>query len=88
MTDTTLHTAEPDAAAGLAAPMARIQVRLGDLGLAKENLRFAEPADDGVPQLADTILAAGVVIPPIVRPGRNNLTEVLTSPTDMVPRMS
>ena len=70
MTDTTLHTAEPDAAAGLAAPMARIQVRLGDLGLAKENLRFAEPADDGVPQLADTILAAGVVIPPIVRPGR------------------
>ena len=71
MTDTTLHTAEPDAAAaGLAPPMARIQVRLGDLGLAKENLRFAEPADDGVPQLADTILAAGVVIPPIVRPGR------------------
>jgi ParB family chromosome partitioning protein len=51
--------------------MARIQVRLGDLGLAKENLRFAEPADDGVPQLADTILAAGVVIAPIVRPGRN-----------------
>jgi len=71
MTDTTLHTAEPAAAAaGLAAPMDRIMVRLGDLGLAKENLRFAEPADDGVPQLADTILAAGLVIPPIVRPGR------------------
>jgi len=52
------------------APMTRIQVRLGDLGLAKENLRYGEPADDGVPQLADTILAAGVVIPPIVRPGR------------------
>ena len=52
------------------APMARIQVRLGDLGLAKENLRYGEPADDGVPQLADTVLAAGVVIPPIVRPGR------------------
>src|ERR1700744_1850695 len=52
------------------APMARIQVRLGDLGLAKENLRYAEPADDGVPQLADTVLAAGVVIPPIVRPGQ------------------
>ena len=50
--------------------MTRIQVRLGDLGLAKENLRFNEPADDGVPQLADTILAAGVVIPPIVRPGK------------------
>lgn len=53
-----------------AAPMARIQVRLGDLGLAKENLRYAEPADEGVPQLADTIAAAGVVIAPIVRPGR------------------
>lgn len=52
------------------APMARIQVRLGDLGLAKENLRYGEPADDGVPQLADTVLAAGVVIPPIVRSGR------------------
>ena len=50
--------------------MARIQVRLGDLGLAKENLRLDEPADDGIPQLADTLLAAGVVIPPIVRPGR------------------
>jgi ParB family chromosome partitioning protein len=59
----------PDSAAA-PAPMARIQVRLSDLGLAKENLRFAEPADDGVPQLADTVLAAGVVIPPIVRPGR------------------
>jgi ParB family chromosome partitioning protein len=47
-----------------------IKVRLGDLGLAKENARFHEPADDGVPKLADTILAAGVVIPPIVRPGR------------------
>jgi len=56
----------------LPAPMARIQVRLGDLGLAKENLRFHEPADDGVPQLADTILAAGVVIPPIVRAGRKS----------------
>lgn len=51
-------------------PMARIQVRLGDLGLAKENLRYGEAADDGVPQLAETILAAGVVIAPIVRPGR------------------
>jgi ParB family chromosome partitioning protein len=44
------------------AAMARIQVRLGDLGLAKEDLRFHEPADEGVPQLAETILAAGVVI--------------------------
>jgi ParB family chromosome partitioning protein len=52
------------------AAMTRVQVRLGDLGLAKENLRFNEPADDGVPQLADTIHAAGVVIPPIVRAGK------------------
>ena len=46
------------------AVMARVQVRLVDFGLAKENLRFNEPADDDVPQLAETILAAGVVIPP------------------------
>ena len=67
MTDVQTSPVEPVHAA---APMARIQVRLGDLGLAKENLRYNEPADDGVPQLADTILAAGLVIPPIVRPGR------------------
>jgi ParB family chromosome partitioning protein len=71
MTDTNSnHTVDAAEIVGPAAPMARIEVRLGDLGLAKENLRFAEPADDGVPQLADTILAAGVVIPPIVRVGR------------------
>jgi ParB family transcriptional regulator, chromosome partitioning protein len=51
-------------------PMTAVKVRLSDLGLAPENVRFKEPADDGVPQLAETILAAGVVIPPIVRPGR------------------
>jgi len=67
MTDVTSEV--PETAAAPVA-MARVQVRLGDLGLAKENLRYAEPADDGVPQLADTILAAGVVIAPIVRAGR------------------
>ena len=67
MTD--VQTEVPESAAA-PVPMARVQVRLGDLGLAKENLRYAEPADDGVAQLAETILAAGVVIPPIVRPGR------------------
>ncbi len=51
-------------------PMDEITVRLGDLGLAPENLRFHEPADDRVPQLAETVLAAGVLIPPIVRAGR------------------
>ncbi|MEW6597815.1 MAG: chromosome partitioning protein ParB [Pseudomonadota bacterium] len=64
MTDT------PTVPAATPTPMISIKVRLGDLGLAPENLRFKEPADDGVPQLADTIAAAGVVIPPIVRPGR------------------
>lgn len=61
MTDT--QTAQPIA-------MDEITVRLGDLGLAPENLRFHEPADDGVSQLAETVLAAGVLIPPIVRAGR------------------
>ena len=64
MTDTQTVPAVPPT------PMTAIKVRLGDLGLAPENVRFKEPADDGVPQLAETILAAGVVIPPIVRPGR------------------
>lgn len=48
----------------------QIQVRLGDLGLAPENLRFDEPVDKDVPQMADTMAAAGVLIDPIVRPGR------------------
>lgn len=49
-----------------------IRVSLSDLGLAPENLRFDEPADDGIAQLADTILAAGVIIPPVVRAGGRN----------------
>jgi ParB family chromosome partitioning protein len=64
MTDT------PTVASVSPTPMTTIKIRLADLGLAPENVRFKEPADDGVPQLADTILAAGVVIPLIVRPGR------------------
>jgi ParB family chromosome partitioning protein len=68
MTDVVTDTAS----AGAPAAMAHIQVRLGDLGLAKENLRFHEPADDAIPRLADTIAAAGVVIPPIVRPGKKS----------------
>ncbi len=49
----------------------RIRVALRDFGLAPENLRSAEPPDDQIPDLAETILAAGVVVPPIVRPGRD-----------------
>ena len=63
-------TVTPTTASALPTAMTSIKVRLGDLGLAPENVRFKEPADAGVPQLADTILAAGVVIPLIVRPGR------------------
>ena len=48
----------------------RVRVRIRDLGLAPENLRFKEPADDGIPRLADTIRAADLIYPPIVRPGR------------------
>jgi ParB family chromosome partitioning protein len=70
MTDTDQNPIGKTAASESPTPMDRIQVRLGDLGLAKENLRFDEPADDGVPQLADTILAAGVISEPIVRKGR------------------
>lgn len=47
-----------------------IQVRLGDLGLAPENLRFDEPADEDIPQMAGTMAAAGLLIAPIVRRGR------------------
>jgi ParB family chromosome partitioning protein len=69
MSDT--HTQSPE-------PMADVIVRLGDLGLAPENLRFKEPADDGVPQLADTMAAAGVLFPPIVRPGRKGEQPFMT----------
>lgn len=48
----------------------RIRVPLRDLGLAPENLRFDEAADERIGQLADTIAAAGVIVPPIVRAGR------------------
>lgn len=48
----------------------RVRVRLMDLGLAPENLRATEPADEDVPRLADTITAAGLIYPPLVRKGR------------------
>jgi ParB family chromosome partitioning protein len=44
-------------------------VSLQDLALAPENIRFKEPADDGIPRLADTIAAANLVIPLSIRPG-------------------
>lgn len=48
----------------------RIVVPLKDLGIAPENPRAKEPRDEGVPGLAATIRAAGVVLPLCVRPGR------------------
>jgi ParB family chromosome partitioning protein len=55
---------------GPAAEGRSLRVRLGDLGLAPENLRFDQPADEGVARLADTIAAAGLIYPLLVRPGR------------------
>ncbi len=69
----TVHSsiaAAPTAAAAPPVPGLRIRVKLCDLGLAPENLRFEVPEDAEVPRLADTIRAAGVIYPPIVRKGR------------------
>jgi ParB family chromosome partitioning protein len=50
----------------------RLPVAYGlcDLAVAPENLRYAAPADEGIGELAETILAAGVLQPLTVRPGR------------------
>ncbi len=45
-------------------------VHLADLDIAPENLRYGEAVDDEIPQLADTIAAAGLLQFPTVRPGR------------------
>ena len=45
-------------------------VRLGDLGIALENLRHGEPPDDDIPNLAATLRAAGQLQRLTVRPGR------------------
>ncbi|MEQ7154406.1 ParB/RepB/Spo0J family partition protein [Brevundimonas aurifodinae] len=45
-------------------------VRLGDLAVAPENLRYGEAPDDDLPTLAATIRAAGVLQRLTVRPGR------------------
>lgn len=48
----------------------RRTVRLGDVGVARENLRHGEPPDDDIPTLAATMRAAGQLQPLTVRPGR------------------
>jgi ParB family chromosome partitioning protein len=50
-------------------------IRLGDLGIARENLRWAEPPDDDIPTLAATLKAAGQLQPVTVRPGRGRKEE-------------
>ncbi|WP_421729131.1 ParB/RepB/Spo0J family partition protein [Brevundimonas sp.] len=50
-------------------PVERI-VRLGDLGIARENLRHGEPPDEEIRTLAATLKAAGQLQPVTVRPGR------------------
>jgi ParB family chromosome partitioning protein len=45
-------------------------IRLGDLGIARENLRHDEPPDDDIPSLAATLRAAGQLQRLTVRPGR------------------
>lgn len=50
-------------------------VRLGDIGIARENLRFNEPPDDDIPTLAATLKAAGQLQRLTVRPGRGRKEE-------------
>ncbi|WP_312689070.1 ParB/RepB/Spo0J family partition protein [Brevundimonas nasdae] len=53
----------------------RRTVRLGDVGVARENLRHGEPPDDDIPTLAATMRAAGQLQPLTVRPGRGRKEE-------------
>ena len=50
-------------------------VRLGDIGIAPENMRFNEPPDDDIPTLAATLKAAGKLQRLTVRPGRGKKEE-------------
>jgi ParB family chromosome partitioning protein len=58
-----------DICAGLTAPIQTV-VPLHDIGIAPENIRAKELADEGIPQLAETIAVADVIVPLCVRPGR------------------
>lgn len=72
MTDTVTAAAPDDAATRAAGPEkpTQIVVPLCDLGIAPENIRAKEPADAEIPQLAETIAVADVLVPLCVRPGR------------------
>ncbi len=68
--------AGPIAAVASAAAVATVAERLPqtfalrDLDVAPENMRYGEPPDDEIPELAETIFAAGVLQPLTVRPGK------------------
>lgn len=62
MTETSQHPATPTRLPQVFA--------LRDLGVAPENMRYDEAPDDEIPVLAATILAAGLMQPLTVRPGR------------------
>ncbi|MFC5345335.1 ParB N-terminal domain-containing protein [Brevundimonas staleyi] len=70
MTDTSTPT--PDGGTRPAVVLDRDDrtVRLGDLDIARENLRCGEPPDEEIPTLAATLRAAGQLQPLTVRPGR------------------
>ncbi len=68
VTTSTSSVPETPTPAVIFTPVERI-VRLGDLGIARENLRYGEPPDDDIPTLAATLKAAGQLQPVTVRPG-------------------
>jgi ParB family chromosome partitioning protein len=68
-TTPTRSPAPPPAADAVAERLPRT-FALRDVAVAPENMRFDEPADDAIPELAETIFAAGVLQPLTVRPGR------------------
>ena len=72
MTDSTIPAAPGgvSASANGAETPTQIVVALCDLGIAPENIRAKEPADADIPQLAETIAVADVLVPLCVRPGR------------------
>jgi len=71
MTDI-VTTAAGDASTAAEGPErpTQIFVPLCDLGIAPENIRAKEPADADIPQLAETIAVADILVALCVRPGR------------------
>lgn len=70
MPKTSRATTADQAAAPTPADRIPVAYPLRDLAVAPENLRYDEPADEGIGELADTIFAAGLLQPLTVRPGR------------------